>query len=156
MNYPINDSELIYDYKKHRYLLTQYYIQSVLGVNLESQIGSNGGTTATVIINTLLDNISSEVYNYVYAHNNTQTLQYIIAKSASAREVIKEAMSKQALYVFYSGDLGFSTIKEEKDLALNRYAKEIIDNQEIAETGTTLIYTGKYWFKTPDYEEGNY
>lgn len=156
MDYPINDRELIYDYKKHRYLLTQYYVQSVLGVNLESQIGTNGGVSATVIINTLLDNISSEVYNYVYAHNNTQTLQYIIAKCPSARDIIKEAMSKQALYVFYSGDLGFSTIKDEKDLALNRYAKEIIDNQEVAETGTSLIFTGKYRFATPNYQEGNY
>ena len=156
MTQPLNDNQMIYDFKKHRYLLTQQYIQTELGVNLEAQIGTNGGVPATVIINTLLDNISSEVYNYVYKHNNTQTLQYIIAKCPSARETIKEAMSKQALYVLYSGDLGFSTIKDERELALNRYAKEIIDNQEVAETGVTLTFTGRYRFNVPNYQEGNY
>lgn len=153
---PFNDNDLKYDKKKHRYILTQEYVQNVLGVNLENQIGTNSGVSATVIINSLLDNISSEVYNYLYMHNNTQTIQFIIAKCPSAREVIKEAMAKQALYMFYNGDLGFSTIKDEKEMSLNKYAKEILDNQEIIETGVTLTYAGVYRFNVPIYSLGDY
>ena len=156
MKYPFTDNDLRYDNIKHRYILTMEYVQNVLGVNLESQIGTNSGIPATTIINSLLDNVSSEVYNYIYQHNNTQTIQYIIAKCPSAREIIKEAMGKQALYMFYNGDLGFSTNKDEKEVSLNKYAKEIVDNQEVLETGVTLTYTGTYRFNVPIYSVGEY
>lgn len=156
MAYPKNDKYTIYDIKKHRYILTENYLTMVLGVDLQSLMSSNSGVNSTILINSLLDNISSEVYNYIYKHNNTQTLQFIIAKCDSAKEIIKEAMGKQALYVIYNGDLGFSTIKEETEMSLNKYAKEIIDNQVVEETKTTLTYTGSYRFFAPSYESGEY
>ena len=156
MSYPFNDNNMIYDKNKHRYILTIEYVQNVLGVNLEGQIGTNSGMPATVIINSLLDNVSSEIYNYIYQHQNTQTVQYIIAKCPTARNIIQEAMGKQALYMLYNGDLGFSTNKDENAMSLNRYATQIIDNQEVLETGVTLTYTGVYRFNVPIYSVGDY
>lgn len=156
MSYPKNDIYTIYDIKKHRYILTEKYLEIILGVDMQSIMSSNGGVNSTVLINSLLDNISSEVYSYIYKHNNTQTLQYIIAKSESAKDIVKEAMGKQALYVIYNGDLGFSLVKEENEMSLNKYAKEIIDNQVVEETGTTLTYTGSYRFSAPSYDLGEY
>lgn len=156
MAYPLSDNYMIYDKVKHRYILTVKFLKGVLGVDLEAQLNSNGAVTSAIVLNSFLDNVSSEVYNYVYMHNDTKTLQYIIAKCSSAREIIKEAMSKQALYSIYNGDMGFSTKKEEVEMSLNKYAKEIIDNQEVSEIGCTLTYCGKYGFNPPSYEVGEY
>ncbi len=152
MNYPISDNYIVYNKSKHRYILTVDCLKNIIGNEIQSMLINSNVT----VINSLLDNISSEVYNYVYKHNNTQTLQYIIAKCPSAREIIKEAMEKQAIYVFSRGDLGFSTILDETNMSLNKYAKEIIDNQEVIETGVALSYCGSYRFKAPSYIEGDY
>lgn len=147
-----NDRYMTYSKTKHRYTLTIDYVKEVLGVDLLARLNNSN----TVAVNALLDNVSSEVYNYLYKHNNTKTIQYIISQCSTAREIIMDAMGKQALYIIYSGDLGFSTIKEENEMSLNKYAKEILDNQEVYETRCTLTYCGSYMFVAPEYDIGDY
>jgi hypothetical protein len=147
-----NDRYMTYSKTKHRYILTIDYIKEVLGIDLLSKLNNANA----VVVNSLLDNISSEIHSYLYKHNQTKTIQYIISHCLSARDIVMEAMGKQALYIIYSGDLGFSTIKEESEMSLNKYAKEILDNQEVVETGCTLTYCGSYYFSAPDYILGDY
>ncbi len=154
--FPYSDNEMTYDYAKHRYVLTIDYVRNVLGVDLTAEYNTNNSVTSPIVLKSFLDNASSEVYNYLYAHNNTKTIQYIIAKCESARAIIKEALSKQVLYTVFNGDLGFSSKKEEQEMSLSKYAKEILDNQEVSETGTTLTYVGPYSFNAPDYKKGEY
>ena len=153
---PYSDNEMLYDKTKHRYILTVDYVRNVLGVDLNAEFNTNNTTASVIVLNSFLDNASSEIYNYLYMHNHAKTIQYIIAKSESARAIVKEAISKQVLYSIYNGDLGFSSKKEEQDMSLNKYAKEILDSQEVRETGTTLTYVGVYSFCPPNYEVGDY
>lgn len=156
MNLPYSDNEMIYDLKKHRYILTVDYVRDVLGVDLNAEFNTNNTGNSVVVLTAFLDNASLEVYNYIYQHNDTRTLQYIIAKSESARAIVKEALSKQVIYTIFNGDLGFSSKKEEQDMSLNKYAKEILDSQEVDETDFTLTYCGSYGFVPPSYDEGEY
>ncbi len=153
---PYDDEFMTYNKIKHRYILTTKYLQDVLGVDIEARLSSHSTVNATVVTQSMLDNVSSEVYNYLYMHNNTKTIQWLVAKCESARNIIMEAMGKQALYTIYNGDLGFSSKKDEQDVALNKYARDILDNQEVIETGTTLTYIGAYPFTAPLYTEGDY
>ena len=156
IKYPYNDNSMIYDFKKHRYILTLDYVKNVLGIDIEARLSANNTVNATTVFNSFLDNVSIQVYNYLYQYNNSKIIQWIIAKHQSARDIILEAMRNQILYVIYNGDMGFSTKKEEQEVSLNIYAKQILDTQEVCETVTTLTYVGNYPFWAPCYEYGEY
>ena len=42
MTYPYNDDAMIYDYKKHEYVLTERYVLETLGVNLSLTLDTTG------------------------------------------------------------------------------------------------------------------
>ena len=154
--YPQDTKYLIYNHATHRFVLTKDYIVEVLGIDLERRIGSHRGVNSTAIINSVLNEISIIVYNYIFKHNDTKTLLFIIAKCQSAQDIVVDAMREQARYVFTVGDLSLSTDKAKKEIALSDLAKSIIDNQVVEELGVPLSYLGQYVFYPPSYEKGEY
>lgn len=154
IKYPLSDSDMIYDYSKHRYILTPDFVTRS-GINLINDVNSwnapNGGT----MVNRVLDIASMQVYNYIFAHaNNSQAIEYIIAKSPKARDVIKRAMLEQLTLITTEGDLSRSIRKEERDLAIDYNAKRICE-ETIPEVGRPLI-SAIPWGFPPSYDKGEY
>lgn len=153
---PYSDDYMRYDYSSHRYVLTLKYATDVLGIDMERRIASNRGTNKTAVINMQLNTVSLQIYNYLYAGtNNEKALQWIIAKSPTARQVIQDAMGQQLTYFLMVGDLSRSTKPEERRLYMDEQAK-ITLSKTIPETGVALIYRGAYRFCAPPYSEGGY
>jgi hypothetical protein len=152
----INDDYMVYNSNLHRYTLTIKYCSDVLGLDIENRVKSQGAPNATAVIESRLRLISSEIYGYLYAHNNARTIQWIIAQSKNARDIIQEALGAQVLYVFTNGDLGFVADKKDNESIICPQAKAILNNTEVVETGCTLTYCGAYRFIAPSYEKGGY
>ena len=152
----INDDYMVYNSDLHRYTLTIKYCSDVLGLDIENRVKSQGAPNATAVIESRVRLISSEIYGYLYAHNNARTIQWIIAQSKNARDIIQEALGAQVLYVFTNGDLGFVADKKDNESIICPQAKAILNNTEVVETGCTLTYCGAYRFIAPSYEKGGY
>ena len=152
----INNDYMVYDSNLHRYQLTIKYCSDVLGLDIEGRVKSQGAPNATAVIESRLRLISSEIYGYLYKHNNARAIQWIIAQSKNARDIIQEALGAQVLYVFTNGDLGFVADKKDNESVICPQAKAILDNTEVIETGCTLTYCGAYRFTAPSYEKGGY
>jgi hypothetical protein len=152
----INDDYMVYNSDLHRYHLTIKYCSDVLGLDIEERVKSQGAPNANSVIESRLRLISSEIYAYLYAHNNARTIQWIIAESKNARDIIQEALGAQVLYVFTNGDLGFVADKKDNESVICPQAKAILDNTEVIETGCTLTYCGSYRFTAPSYEKGRF
>ncbi len=154
MQYPYTDSDMVYDYDKHRYILTVEYLQNVL--NIDVSRFKSGTVNEQGAITMLLNNISLQVYSYVFAHNNARALRYLMAKMPSARDVILEAMGQQTLYVLSNGDMSKAIEESRRRSWLDITAKSVIDETELDETGKTLTYLGRYCMCVPTYEDGGY
>lgn len=161
MNYPLSDGDMIYDFNSHRYILTPDYIVNKLGIDIQARVGSNRAIASANLINILLNNISIQVYGFIFAHNNRKTLEYLVAKSPSARQIIMDAMGQQAVYILSVGDPTRMLDETKRRMWLDVMAENILKNQEVDETGVPLAYVGKtaYLFferTLPDYTKGNY
>lgn len=154
MKYPFTDSNMIYDYNKHRYILTQDCLMNELGVDISRF--NDGTINAQTVINSFLNTVSIQVYNYIYSCNNKPALTYLAAKMPSARQVLQDAMGQQALYLLQNGDLSKTANVNKYDTWLDMTAKSIVDNTELKETGRPLSSVIPYCFCIPCYAEGEY
>lgn len=154
MKYPFTDSNMIYDYNKHRYILTQDCLMNELGVDISRF--NDGTINAQTVINSFLNTVSMQVYNYIYSCNNKPALTYLTAKMPSARQVLQDAMGQQALYLLQNGDLSKTANVNKYDTWLDMTAKSIVDNTELKETGRPLSSVIPYCFCAPCYAEGEY
>lgn len=150
---PYNDKFMRYDYNAHRYILTADYLTE-LGIDVESRAGES--VLSQNVINNVLNRVSILIYSYLYRFNDMQTIQYIIACCPSARNIIKDIMGMQALYMFTIGDLTMSDKNDVRDKWLDISAAALIDTAEIKETGKTLSNIGFYSFVPPNYNDGEY
>lgn len=145
--YPLSDDAMVYDYTKHRYILTPEYVLNNLGIDLYEKMGGKRTVNTTTAINVLLDNrISFKIYSAIYAHQDKQLMEYILAKSPSARKVLLEAMSNHLLDLVTYG---------EEQVSQTTYNALL---QPIDETGKSVLYRIYRGFLTyiPTYEEGHY
>ena len=152
----VENDYMRYDYVSHRYYLTIKYVTDVLGVDLENRVKSQGAPNATEVITSKLKGVSSEIYAYLYGHNSSRNIQWIIANSETARDVIQEAMGAQMLYILTNGDLAFVADKKDNESVICPQAKAILNGTDIPETGCVLTYCGAYRFYPPSYTKGGY
>lgn len=134
--YPFNDEYMIYDYDKHRYILTKDFVEEKLGINLSERSKNN------VAILSLLDLVSIQVYKFIHEHNYDDEYQdMIIAKTKSGRKIIQEAMAQQFIYISVVGDLTKSTDLNKRKLWFDENAKSILE-RPLCEIGCSILYTG--------------
>ena len=148
--YPMSDDAMIYDFTKHRYILTPQYVLNNLGIDLYEKMGGARTVNATTAINVLLDvRVSLKVYSMIYAHQDKKLMEYVMAKSPSARKVLLEAMSSQLVDLVTYGE------KEKEQVSVTTYN---ILLQPIEETHRSLLYRvyRNPLTNIPDYEEGHY
>lgn len=155
MNLPYSDDDMIYDYQTHRYVLTLDYARRN-GIDLEARVRSVDTTAAANIINNVLRTVSTQIYTYIFAHNmNRRALEYVIAKSETARNVVKDAMREQLAYITTQGDLSRTTEKDKRKMYIDIMAKLILDT-DVPELGTCLTTVAPIVFCPPSYEKGKY
>lgn len=168
-NYPLSDDKMFYDYDKHRYILTEKCVLDELNVDLAYRLKTKGNAYSENYASTVLDQISLQVYNFIYQHNSQWLyVQMLLAKAPSARQVIKEAMKQQVLYFLMNGALDKYSgvdIRKGSAMSLDSIRNASIDpqavtmlQQPLVETGLSLLYCGRYstLFFAPKYQEEQY
>ena len=146
MKYPYSDDFMYYDFNKHRYILTEKDVEVNLGIDLASR--NENANVRRAILNT----VSEHVYNFIHSFNKNTTAQdYIIAKTKSGREIIKEAMENQLVYVLSAGDLSRVPDPNLRLLWFDEQAKQILF-RDIPEIGTSICYAGSLSFIAIDGE----
>lgn len=167
---PLSNETMIYDFNKHRYILTPKCVLDELNENLYERLNTKGSANVENTAQVILDQISMQVYNFIYNHTAQRLyLQKVLAKSPTARETIKEAMKQQVLYFLINGqidkyagvDLRRGTVIPLSELRGERSidAQTIsILLQPLPETGVSVLYRGRYCtnFCNPNYEAEGY
>lgn len=106
MTYPYSDEEMVYNYEEHRYVITKEYVFNKTGIDLDRVLNPGYTSTPQKLSEQVLDEISSEIYNWVYEHNQNNLYQeFVMAKSPDFRVYLKRALLEQVLYVLRNGDL---------------------------------------------------
>lgn len=167
MEYPYSDEHLVYDYEEHKYRLTPKFVLDKLNVDLKARLNAKGSYSVENLAQNILDQISDEIYSFIYQHNmNNELQEFILAKCPSARDMIRNAMKEQVLYFLANGDLNQysgvnlrsgQTMENFYDKAISPIAKNILAKQ-LKETGVSILYQGQYKpvFMCFDYEKDRY
>jgi hypothetical protein len=135
-NYPYSDEYMTYDYENHRYMLTEKAILDELGINLSERSKNEAAKKAFLRL------ASNQIYNFIHSHNVNNVLQdYIIAKTAKGRKIIKEAMTSQFWLLANAGDLSILPDERQRALSIDMNAISVLE-QSIPEIGCSILYTG--------------
>ena len=135
---PISDEFMIYNEEYNRYILTEKDVVTNLGIDINDRVKNPEA------INSLLNQISIQVYRFIHEHNVANVVQdYIIATTEMGRKIINTAMEEQLIYVMTNGDLSRSTDKEKRALWFDDNAKEVLMTP-IKEIGTHILYSGQF------------
>lgn len=142
MKYPYSDDYMTFDESTNRYVLTSKYALEQFGIDLLETVNDRNAVNQQIAVNGILKQVSNQIYNYIHKYNVCTDIQdLIIAKIPSARNIIKEAMSEQFLYVSMKGYLSRSTDKEKRMLAIDENAKGELERL-LPELGICILYTG--------------
>ncbi|MGN0743896.1 MAG: hypothetical protein ACI4MZ_01290 [Christensenellales bacterium] len=151
MNYPFNDDAMLYDYKKHQYVLTERYVLETLGVNLSLYLDGTGDENPSTLGQRILKRVSDFLYRYIYAHgNNKDYIEYLLAKYPPCRDIIKDCLVDELYYQLRNGDF-FNSV--DVATAFNRWVSPTTQMrlQEELPNGVCLVYQGRYNTPKIDY-----
>lgn len=138
MKYPQSDMFMIYNKDFNRYILTEQDVISNLGININDRLKNPEA------VNSLLNQISIQVYRFIHSHNvDNQFQDFVIANTEIGRQIIKCAMEEQLIYVMTNGDLSRSVDEKKRALWFDDNAKEILYTI-IPEIGTHILYSGNF------------
>ena len=106
MTYPYSDEYMTYSLDDHRYTITSAYVLQKTGIDLSKVLNPGYSSQPQRLAEQFLDEISSEIYNWVYEHNQNNLYQeFVMAKSPDFRNYLQRALLEQVLYVLRNGDL---------------------------------------------------
>ncbi|MCI8945058.1 MAG: hypothetical protein HFE33_05255 [Clostridia bacterium] len=126
---PLNDEYMIYDYRKHRYMLTEKAVLELLGENLNDLTDGN-----VTLKNKLLMDASADVYGYIYEDSRSPDyIERIMALDEDLRPTIQDMLLAQLEYTLYNGKLSlYAGINLAKQSALD--ISRIRNESKVAET----------------------
>lgn len=160
---PFNDYAMNYDKRHHRYILTTEDVLVNLNINLPAELRTNGlAADEANEADKLLDRVSRIVYQHIYSHaSRPRKMERRLALDPGLRDIIREAMEEQLLYILANGDYtNLSGINTETGAAhteliraatVSPLAGEILMN-------AGLLFVGIEWMPdiTPAYDEEDY
>lgn len=155
---PYNDSAAVFDETSQRYVLRKNYLETKTGIKLTALVRQPFIADPTTAINDLLDQISQEIYDFIYSYNGNMRYQkYIAAHSELARQYIIEAMVSQFRYILrngkideYSGiNLDYVSTNAKLELTDLRGERAFHPNvvsclSRLLEDGDRLLFCGQY------------
>lgn len=150
--YPYTDNDMVYDFKKHRYILTAAAAQNALNVVLSAALNSSDPQNPAAEVENFLNEVSMSVYEYIYSHSRSrQVIEYLLAKEPNFREVLKEAMEWQAKYFYVNANIaqeagvdlrrGFAMTLEDLrgDRRISPYARNVLANAGLLYSGVITL-----------------
>lgn len=144
MTYPYNDDAMIYDFKRHEYVLTERYVLETLGVNLSLTLDTTGDENPSTLGQRVLKRVSDFFYRYIYAHgSNKNFVEYLLAKYPPCRDIIKDCLVDELYYQLRNGDFFNSA---DVDRQFDRWVSPVtrMRLQEELPNGMCLLYQGRY------------
>lgn len=144
MTYPYNDDAMIYDFKRHEYVLTERYVLETLGVNLSLTLDTTGDENPSTLGQRVLKRVSDFFYRYIYAHgSNKNFVEYLLAKYPPCRDIIKDCLVDELYYQLRNGDFFNSA---DVDRQFDRWVSPVtrMRLQEELPNGMCLLYQGHY------------
>lgn len=125
---PINDEYMKYDFRNHRYVLTEKAIFEEVGVNL------NDITSCITDKKIFLKRVSSDVYSYIKGNSRSpEYIEYILAVDTDLRPMVQEMLISQAEYVLLNGAVSaFSGINLSKGTAVE--INKLRDERKVSDT----------------------
>ena len=162
---PFSDETMTYDYKRHRYYLTEAEIYTELGVNfglVPAGMDANPSTMAARFIKKSAD----DVYRYLYADIfNTRWTEFELACVPELRPVIHEMLLAQAEYNAENGFIEtYSGLDIYQGKSMERYRLNELRISPVVEDlafqmqpsiGRCLKYAGTYGAVAPSYVDEN-
>lgn len=131
---------MIYNKLTHRYRLTQDY-----ALKLDPDIINALKNPSD--IDTLLEEVSDDIYEYVHEHSIYNDAQdVILSHTEGGRRVVMEAMKKQLLYVSAVGDPSLFLDETKRKMWISEKAKRVL-LQTIPEIGCCILYAGRLDFR---------
>jgi hypothetical protein len=104
---PIDDVNMVYDYNRHKYFITQQYMLDEYGVNLTLRLYDPELGESTNAPDIFLRKVSNYFYEMIYAHSMNRNLtEYLLAKTIEYREKIKFCLGELANYILDNGLIG--------------------------------------------------
>lgn len=125
---PINDEYMIYDFRNHRYMLTEKAVFEEVGVNLNDITGGN-----VTDKNLFLKRVSTDVYSYLLENSRSSDyIEYILAVDTDLRPMVQSMLIAQAEYTLLNGSISmFAGINLAKGTAVDVY--KLRDERKVAE-----------------------
>lgn len=148
---PYSNEEMTYNKNTHRYVLTKNYCVRN-NVDLDAELNTYGMANKSAAAENLLDRISRIIYQHCYRHGMAkEKKEHDIATVEAFRDVIRDAMMEQLLYVMANGDyfLALATIDNYK-CAISGLAHDILADAGLCSAGVM------YPPFEPTYEEEGY
>lgn len=98
--FPYDDEYMTYDYRTHRYVLTEKAVMDDLGENLDVILVNSDPVSR----NAFLRKISRTVYGYIKDQSSSyEFIEYILAKDGRLRDTIKDMLISQVEYTLLGG-----------------------------------------------------
>ena len=145
---PLNDEYMIYDYRKHRYMLTEKAVLELLGENLNDLTDGNVTLKNKLLMDASADAFrdrksgsagmpkcaSADVYGYIYEDSRSPDyIERIMALDEDLRPTIQDMLLAQLEYTLYNGKLSlYAGINLAKQSALD--ISRIRNESKVAET----------------------
>ena len=144
---PYSDADMTYDLDKHRYILTQEYVNN-MGINLSLVLDTGLAPEPSRVPEIALDRISLLVYSNIYQYGRQkQDKEYLLACDPALRDVIKEAMMERLRYMVDSGDLSIRSgalISQGIRIEVKDLIPSVTEEMILRPTG--ILHRGKYQF----------
>ena len=131
---PYSDEYLTYDEQSGMYILTEQALLDEYGDDLNAEaIDANN----LVAVKAILKRVSRAVYNFIHSYSNqNHTQDFMIAHSDTARNMIKEALLEEYLYIRVNG----YNFNEDVPLSV----QTILERPLPEWRGYSVLYTGVF------------
>lgn len=141
VTYPFTDDLMRWDESTNRYILTEEALIRN-GVDMRARLASGKATSPEYVINGFLNRVSTLIYAYIHKYNvNTEKQDQYIKEIPSLRTIMFNAMTSQAIYMAYNGDLSISPKEDERRAVYDMVAMEELDRY-VPELGHPITYAG--------------
>lgn len=146
-----DDEYLTYDLDLHQYILTQYAIETDMGINMGDLFSES--EDPDIEIKSFLRRASIELYAYIYKFNimRKDVKEYVISLP-QYREAIKLALEEFVYTIIKNGtdpNMFYKTndvsyVVAEKQRNWTKFTHPVTDSVQLILDSTGLSYSGKY------------
>jgi hypothetical protein len=132
-----------YDYRSHRYILTEDHVLEAMNIDLRSILNTSMSADVANAVSRLLDRVSRIVYSFVYRVVAFRfATEKVLALDEGARTFIQTAMEEQLVYMLQNGDISaLSGVNVQAGTAVD---KKTMRSAEIAPLSEDALISSGY------------